>query len=174
MENKQTPPVVIRRSIPLLVVRIVLTELIFEFLYILWRFLIDINILELEPETLLAIHTASLLLFFLLVTVVQTAIIVIIIIDWANRHYEIRADEIAFKRGIFSTQERTYPYSNIQSIRVEQSLLGKILKYGTVNIYIPTLGYDLHFTEVPKPQQFVEMVKSANPNVEGGKFLFRR
>ena len=105
--------------------------------------------------------------------VIQTAMIIIVVLDWVNRYYELRPDEIVQISGIITKREVEYPYGNIQSITVIQGLMGRICNFGTIDIYIPTLWNDLYFTEVPDPHKFVEIVKEFNPTMEGGKFLFR-
>ncbi len=173
--NPMKTTITVRRSLFLLIVKIVITELIFEFTYIGWRLLIDLNILQFSQESLLIIHSFSIFIFFILITVVQTSIILFILLDWINRYYEIKPDEIVFKTGIISSQEKAYPYVNIQSIEVIQNFWGKLFNYGNVRIYIPTLGHDLFFTEVSKPNEFAELIKQMLPDKDkSGQFLFKR
>lgn len=71
-------------------------------------------------------------------------------------------------------QRKSYPYRDIQSITIHQGFFGKVFNYGSVNLYIPTLGHDLNFTEVSDPATFVELVKNADPKIESGSYIFRR
>jgi uncharacterized membrane protein YdbT with pleckstrin-like domain len=173
--EKGVKQITIRGSITLLILRVLFTELIFEFSYIIWRFLIDLNLFEVSNETQLVINSFSVILFLVLVTVIQTAIIIYIILDWANRYYEFNSDEIVFKSGVASKQERSYPYRDIQSVRLKQGILGRLLNFGTIEVFIPTLGYDLHFTEIPNPREFVKIIKDKAPGeTKGERFLFKR
>jgi uncharacterized membrane protein YdbT with pleckstrin-like domain len=174
VDVKHMQPVMVRRSLAVLVMRLLIAPLIFGVIYIFWRIFIDINLFRLPADTLLAINSISIIIFFALIMVVQTAVVLIVVLDWVNRYYEIRSDELVVISGILTKKEVEYPYGNIQSITVVQGLVGRIFNYGSVRVYIPTLGHDLYFMEVPDPHRFVEMVKEFNPQMEGGKFLFRR
>lgn len=60
-----------------------------------------------------------------------------------------------------------YPYLN-------QGILERLFNYSTVSVYIPILGYDLHFVEIPNPQKFIKTIKDRNSNTKEEKYLFKR
>ena len=165
---------IIRRSIILLIFRIVLTEILFGFPYILWRFFIDINLLNVSDQTLLYINSFSVFIYFFLITIIQTSIIIYIFLNWVNNYYEIRSEEIIINTGIFTKQQMAYPFRDIQSIKLNQGILDRLFNYGTVSVYIPTLGYDLHFNEITSPQTFIKMIKDRSSNNKEEKYLFKR
>lgn len=169
---REIPPIVIRRSVVLFVIRVILLELLFEIIYLLWRGLI--HFLPLPVETVITLNAASLVIFLILITVIQNIFLIGIVLNWVNDYYEIREDEIAHVHGTFSRTEKAYPYQDIQSITIHQGFFGRLCNYGSIGLYIPTLGHDLTFAEVSDPAKFVELVKSANPKVESGRYIFRR
>lgn len=170
--TRETPPIIIRRSVALFAARVILLELVFEVIYLTWRTLI--HYLPFSLETVVTLNGVSIIFFLILVTIIQNIFLVYIVLRWVNDYYEIGPDEIAHVTGTLSRTRKSYPYRDIQSITVHQSFLGRLFKYGEINLYIPTLGHDLHFKEVSHPSRFVELVKSANPILEGGKFIFQR
>ena len=173
MKNSVPFPLLpIRRSVALFALRVILLELIFEVIYLSWRTLI--HYLPFSLDTVVTLNGISIIFFLILITVIQNIILVYIVLSWVNDFYEIGSKEITHVTGIFSKTRRSYPYRDIQSITVHQGFMGRLLNYGEINLYIPTLGHDLHFREVASPRRFVELVKEANPNLSGGKYIFRR
>jgi membrane protein YdbS with pleckstrin-like domain len=170
--HKILPSVVIRRSIALFIIRIILLELLFEIIYLTWRGVI--HFLPFSLETTIVLNGISILLFLVFITLVQNLILIGMALRWVNDYYEIRSDELVHIKGILSKTESAYPYRDIQSITIHQGFFGRIFNYGDVSLYIPTLGHDLHFNEISDPNKFAELIKSANPSFEGGKFIFRR
>lgn len=173
IENTQVkiPAITIRKSIAPLIFRLVANELLFEGIYLGWRFILDL--LPVTLETYLLLNFITLILFLVLITILQTGILVWLLLSWANDYYEIRPVELVHKQGILSKRADTYSYSHIQTIKINQGLLGRIFNYGGVEIYIPTLGYNLNFNEIPNPTEFVELIKNANPEIKEGAFLLR-
>jgi membrane protein YdbS with pleckstrin-like domain len=154
------------------VLRIIILELLFEAIYLGWRGLL--HFLPFSLETVITLNAFSIVFFLILITLVQNIFLIYITLRWINDYYEIRTDEIAHITGILSKTEKAYPYRDIQSITIHQGFLGRLFHYGSVHLYIPTLGHDLHFTEVSDPARFVDLVKRANPQIEGGQYIFRR
>jgi uncharacterized membrane protein YdbT with pleckstrin-like domain len=165
-------PIVIRRSVALFTIKVILLELIFEIVYLTWRTVI--HYLPFSLETIVTLNGVSIIFFLILITVIQNILLVYIALRWVNDYYEISPDEISHVTGIFSKTRKSYPYRDIQSITVHQGVMGRLFNYGEVNLYIPTLGHELHFREVSDPARFVELVKSTNPNLETGKYIFQR
>lgn len=170
--KKKLLPITIRRSVTLFVIRIILLELIFEVIYLAWRTII--HYLPIPLEAVVTLNGISLIIFLILVTLIQNILLIFIALNWVNDYYEIRQDEVAHIKGIFSRTSEAYPFHDIQSITIHQGFIGRLLNYGDINLYIPTLGHNLHFREVSSPQRFVELVKNINPTTERGKYIFRR
>lgn len=169
---KEVPPIVVRRSVTLFVLRVIFLELVFEVIYLSWRGLI--HFLPFSFENIIVLNAISIVFFLVFVTIIQNIFLIFITLNWVNDYYEIRPDEIAHITGIFSKTQKTYPYRDIQSITIHQGFIGRLFNYGSVNLYIPALGQELYFNEVSSPEKFVELVKSADPKSAGGQYLFRR
>jgi uncharacterized membrane protein YdbT with pleckstrin-like domain len=169
---RELPPIVIKKSISLFVLRVITLELVFELIYLSWRGLI--HLLPFSLENLVMVNALSIIFFLVLVTIIQNAVLIFITLNWINNYYEIRSDEIVHITGIFSKTEKAYPYRDIQAVTIHQGFFGRLFNYGSVQLYIPTLGYDLDFNEISSPAKFVELIKNVNPKIEGGKYIFRR
>lgn len=170
-ENKTLPPIVVRKSTALFIIRIIVLELIFEVIYLSWRGII--HFFPFSLETLITLNSLSLIFFLIFVTVIQNIFLIIISLRWVNDYYEIRPDEIAHITGIITKTDKSYPYRDIQSVTVHQRFFGRLFKYGSIHLYIPTLGHDLNFDEVSNPAKFAELIKRNIPKTEG-RYIFRR
>ncbi len=162
---------IIRKSFSVLVLRLVVMELLLEGIYVGWRFGIDFLPIIIETKVLLHLFTT---IIFIFVTFFQLGLLLIIVIRWLNEYYELQEDELIQWTGVLTKKGKSYPYTNIQSITVEQSWFARLLGYGTVNLYVPALGQELTFDEVPKPYVFIELVKKHMPKGKSPGFLFRK
>ena len=170
--DQHTPATyIIRRSFTLLIFRIVVMEILLEGIYVLWR--LSIDYFSLSPNTKIALHGFTTVIF-ICVTLMQLLFFITVVVRWLNEYYEIQEDEIIQWVGIFSRKGKSYPYSNIQSISIQQSWFARLLGYGSVSLYVPALGQDLNFNEVPKPFAFVELIKQNMPKGDSQRFLFRK
>lgn len=165
-------PAVIRRSTSLFVIKIIFLELFFEIIYLTWR--VIIQILPVSIELVITLNSISLIIFLILVTFIQNAFLVYLALQWTNDYYEIGDKEVSHISGIISKTKKSYPYRDIQSIVVHQGFLGRLLNYGEVVIYIPTLTQDLHFRGIADPEKFANLIKSSHPMPKEGKYIFRR
>lgn len=162
---------IIRKSFILLIFRIIVAELLLESIYVAWR--IGIYMIPISPELQSTLNIWTTVLF-VIITVIQLILLVVILLRWLNEYYELQRDEIIVWNGVLTRKGRSYPYTNIQSISVDQDILGRLFNYGTVMIYVPALGQELHFEEVPKPYEFIEIIKNNIPKAEGNNIIIRK
>lgn len=148
-------PIVIKRSGALLVFRLVMIEVALELAYLAAHLGFD--------------HVPSGV--FIAVITLQVVALVWLLIHWVSVTYEIHQDEVVHRGGILFRKTYAYPYNNVQSLKVIQSPLGKMLHYGRVELYIPTLGQTLRFDEIPNPDAFAHMVRHAIPYAEKRQFI---
>lgn len=162
---------IIRRSFTLLILRIIAVELLLECIYVIWR--LGIDYLPVDTAMKIGLHGLTTAVF-MVVTIMQIIFLIVTVSRWLNEYYELQEDEIIQWTGVLTKKGKSYPYTNIQSITVQQGWFGRLLKYGTVNLYVPALGHDLVFSEVPEPYAFIELVKQYMPKGNDSRFLFRR
>ncbi len=155
----------------MLIIRITVMELLLECIYVGWRFGIDYLPIEENIKLLLHNFTTGV---FIIVSLIQIFLLILIVVRWINEYYELQKDEIIVWKGVITKKGQSYPYTNIQSITVNQSLLGRVVGFGTVILYIPALGQDLVFHEVPSPYSFTELIKSRLPKIDSQRFIFKR
>lgn len=162
---------IIRKSVRLLIVRIVSGELLLEMAYLSIRFFINTFPLdEALAIDLNLILTVLVAIFFLL----QIMYVIAILMEWSNTYYELQDDEMIVWRGVFSKTARSYPYTGMQSITVQQSLWGRIMGFGTVTMYIPVLGHEISLTDISHPMDVAELLKSFMKGAKETPFLLRK
>ncbi|MDP3999815.1 MAG: PH domain-containing protein [bacterium] len=108
---------------------------------------------------------------FVIVAGAQLAVAAVLFFDWFTETYEVHKEDIHHNRGILFRHEETYPYNNMQSITCNQSPLGRIFHYGEVKVFVPTLGEDLSFAQVPHPHHFIATVRHIMPYPDQHRFI---
>ena len=159
----------VRRSPAGLVFKIIFFELLLEIVYLL----LSITLVEVRDSIEQSYESARLILSLIFV-ILAISVVVFLVTNWISEGYYLKKNELILKRGMISKTEVSYPYANMQSVRVNQSLLGRIFNYANISIYIPTLGKDIIFSEISNPNQFADKLKSHIPYPESNQFLIRR
>lgn len=152
---------VVRKSIVVLINKIVMLQVIVILLYIglrlskLWLFQ------QIFSET--DFHQINFwlgLMVFLILTVSQLVAIVALILEWQHEYYEARKDVIVHTRGVLKKKEDIYSLKTVEAGNVEQSLIGKFLNYGTIRIYSPVLNREYFLRDIPDPHHMRSSVIS--------------
>lgn len=154
----------IRESLILFVIKIASVLTITDTIYALLNFILlqsfflnhalPFNLHEQAPYILTFLHIVK--------TVFQIWGITSIVSRWVGNSYQITKRHLIHTEGIVHCTEKIYDLNIIRSISIEQSWIGKIFKYGTVNIEISASGgYTDQVTlfGVPDPQQYENMLR---------------
>ena len=161
--------ITIHKSPILLAFKIIVLELLIEAVYLVAGTLGSLVAQQFGYEVRLISPFTQLLLL-----PIQIGVLVWMLIRWSTETYEIQEEELIIKYGIIGRVEKAYPYRNMQSVVVKQSLLGRIVGAGTVSVFIPTLGRELVFIEVPNPLQFAESIKKFIPDAGNSQFILKK
>jgi uncharacterized membrane protein YdbT with pleckstrin-like domain len=73
------------------------------------------------------------------------------------RYYLIEEENVGMVEGIFSKKKLSIPYDQIASIKISKSILGRILKFGDVNI--AGVKSDIVMKGIRKPDEVFEMIQ---------------
>ena len=154
------PSTVVRESIASLLLRLFAVE----FFIGLFGLLMRIPLLYILSSITNELVTYSLYgLVYFLYQVINTTVLLLVILDWYNRSYVIRTDDIALRSGVFKVQEQLLQYDNIESVQVTQSLLGRILKFGSIRMYNPLLRQETEITNIAHPQSIAKKIQKLVP-----------
>lgn len=154
----------IRESLVLFIIKIssllIATDLIYAVLsFVLLRafFLnheLPFNLHDMTAYIVTLLHLAK--------TVLQVWGISAIVFRWVGNSYHITSKHLVHHQGIMNCIEKIYDLDIVRSVSIQQSWLGKIFKYGTVNIEISASGgYTDQVTlfGVSNPQQYEKMLR---------------
>lgn len=160
----------IRKSPAVLIMKILVVEALTELVYLVLHASLGTiggNLLGIE----IGLASAILNLFMFLVGVI---FIISLTSLWVSEGVYIKKDEVVNKYGVLRTKYTTYPYTNIQRVEINQSFIGKLLNFGTVSIYVPVLGVDINFSDMPSPTRIADYLKSKLEKPTDNRYIIRR
>ncbi len=101
----------------------------------------------------------------------ETAIVFLIFFRWYKESFQIRNGEIIHARGILYCHETTIPLESIISVSHHQSPLGKLTKYGTIELTSSNTKKKIKLGDIPNPEEYIELILkhkrfSANKNTK--------
>jgi len=149
--------IVLHQSIFMLIVRIIVLELVVDFVYILLKlpdFYFDLSSrfkVELIPYYLT---------IFIVLSILKVIILLYVVLRWATTYYEIGKTEIKFRRGIFGIHLKTYSCAHMQEVNYAQSLIGRVFNYGTVEIYSPSIEDKILLQDIPDPKKYQQLIET--------------
>jgi len=161
--------VIIHKSPVLLAFKIIFLEVLIELIYLMFSAFAYFIGQQLNYDVRLFSPITQLLLLPL-----QIGVLVWLLLRWSSEIYEVQQEELIMRYGVLQRVEKAYPYRNMQSVIVRQSFLERLVGAGTVSVFVPTLGTDLVFSEVPNPKQFAESIKKAIPNADNSQFIMSK
>ncbi len=160
---------IIHKSPILLAFKIIVLELLIELAYLLIVSTAQVLGEQLGYDLRLISPFTQLLLL-----PVQIGVLVFMLLKWSGETYEIQDEELIMRAGVLKRTEKGYPYRNMQSVIVRQSIVERLVGAGTVSVFVPTLGTNLVFSEVPNPKQFAESIKKSIPDEGNSQFIMRK
>lgn len=154
----------------LLAFKIIILEVLIELIYLVVGGLAQLVAEQLDYDIRFVSPLTQLLLLPL-----QIGVLVFMLTRWSSETYELRDEELIVKHGVLKKTELAYPFRNMQSVIVRQSVVERVVGAGTVSVFVPTLGKDLVFSEVPNPKEFAENIKKAIPKTDSNsQFILKR
>ena len=149
----------IRGSVYILAVKFVLLVVIFNGLYEVAYFLLNLGFpLPFDLHHHLAI---AFLIIFLLNIIFQVYTILLVVLQWANNVYYITDNELVERQGTLSIREKVYKFETVRSMSVERPFFGKIFGYG--NIVLSVTGKDgekeLEISGIGDPYKYEKMLR---------------
>lgn len=101
----------------------------------------------------------------------ETAIVFFIFFRWYKESYQIRNGEIIHARGVLYRKETTIPLESIISVSHRQSPLGKLTKYGTIELISSNTDKKIKLGDISNPEEYIELIlkskrSSANKNIK--------
>jgi len=100
----------------------------------------------------------SIIMFFYIVLIVS------IVLGWGSHYYAIDNQTVFIYNGVIFTRTINYDMAGIESVEVDQGLLGKIFNFGTLKLFNPHLKRELTFNHIPNPNEEAAFIHHIHPN----------
>ncbi|MCF7812793.1 PH domain-containing protein [Candidatus Gracilibacteria bacterium] len=147
--------VTLHSSVVLVIFKIVLLQVFFVGIYflLLWQ----LNALSPAP-----LKSGGIILFLVLQSV-QLFWSLALFMRWFFRYYELTSKEIIFYQGVLFQQRKSYSLEKVETVTMERSILGRLLKYGTVSaeLYMSNARFAIKLQDIPDPEKYVRMLEKA-------------
>ncbi len=152
----------VRQSISILIIRLIVLELVITTIFL---FSCGVLICQINP----IIHQGSTIIF----SIIKLVLVIYLILLWLTEYYEIKSDMIIHRRGIFFIKETRHPFEYIREVDFEQSLLGRLLNYGTISIFNWQTKKFHHLYMIHNPTRYYSIITKLVPNSERYKKFIR-
>jgi hypothetical protein len=128
-----------RESHAILIGRIFVVEMIF--LWIRRWFLLLKNFLW---------FTVPDLWMYWIIHIINVIVLIIIILYWMNKEAVLTEKQIIISQWLFHFESDTYNIENIEFIKVQNPILGRIFWYTNIYMYAPTIKENIYIKHIPK------------------------
>jgi hypothetical protein len=159
--NKDLPVshVNIRSSISFLMLKLVLIELIAA-AGVVFLFSILLSDFITSAGFTLPIISIPIYLFLVLAKLLLTGFV---ILQWLNDYYEISNEMVIHRNGIIFRHEEKYPLKHMRIINVQQTLLGRVLNYGTIILQDPYRIEKMSLYQIHNPIRYAAILEDLLP-----------
>ena len=89
---------------------------------------------------------------------VETILVFYIFFRWYKENYEIKSDKIVYGRGIVVRRKTVIPLKNIHSVSYRQGPLGRLTKYGGIELADKNANRIFTIDHIPDPKQYAELI----------------
>lgn len=139
MTNNLRP---INRSIVVLSLQVIILLLTTDTIYgFINYFFLKVHFLRLTlPFDLHHYSIQILYLSHILKSFFQIFVLMQLIFKWKSQSYYIINEHLVKKEGLMTITEKNYDLKNIRSVTIQQSVLGKIFRFGNIVLEISALG----------------------------------
>ena len=161
--------ITIRQSISILLLKLILLEIIAAIVFIVFRTtFLSTQATDMFPY--LDIYTSR---FFLFGVAIKTLLTIYISLRWINEYYEIFPNLVRHKRGLIWVKKEQFSLNDIQSVKVEQGLIGKIFNFGTLSLFDWKLKEYQYLYAIHNPMKYVKVVETLLPGIDEKKSIIR-
>lgn len=174
MDNRKTliPKKIVRLSPSILIAQLIVLEVIIIF------FGIGMSLLSVPLSRLIGMPADMFQLGLITLSIFEMALTAVVVAKWMSEVYYIYETSIVHRIGILSVKEEEYSLRNIEALTANQSLLGRLLNFGTLHFFSPVLRQEYYLSNVPDVfslRNLVdEIVNSVKSEGTKEKIIYRR
>ena len=161
----------VMQSITILVFKLILIDIITAAIFLVFHsilFSTDVSKgLNIDPN----VYNT---LVFLVLIAGKIILTVFLVFEWLNEYYEIKPNEIIYRRGILFRRVTKQDLALVRALKVERGFLATFLNYGTINLYDIRLNRDIRLYMIHNPLKYLRILESIIPDLEEEKQFFAR
>jgi len=146
--------VTLRQSLVLVIIQVVVLELLISAL----TFVLKVPIISGMISSMMLYATITVFM-----QIMNVAFIILIMLRWANLEYVLDNGSLIIRRGVLHKREKTYALDNVETVEIEQDVLGRILGYGSIHVYSPLFQEHVYVHGITNPQKFASEIKQYVP-----------
>lgn len=148
--------IILRRSVFILIFALINIEILFDGLYILLK----LPVMYFSLPALIQLKLTSLyFLIFIGINILKFAFILLVCLRWVTTTYEIKSNEIKFKKGLLALNQKVFLCKHTQEVICKQGVVGKIFNFGSIEIYDPTLIDRITIDSIQNPNKYADIIK---------------
>lgn len=147
--------IILRESVVLVIIRLIFTEALFG------SSLLALSIVSSYINSYISISYLSVFYFivFLGAFFINIWVVLLVAIKWSTEYSEVSKDGVIKHSGILHKKNQKYVCSFVEGVKVEQSFLGMLFNYGTIELYDPSLKEQVCISNVAKPKKYSEIIQ---------------
>jgi|GEM_PF-4610394 len=157
----------IHTSIFVPIVKIIMTGLLAMFIYFLLALAFSSSAVSSAgnpaiSQSIILLWTSGAVL--LIELVIYIVMVVYMLLSWSKHYYVINSQAVLMYDGIIFSKSKSYDMAGVESIEVDQGLIGKIFNFGTLKLFNPRLAKEITFHRIPDPNQEAGFIHGMHPN----------
>lgn len=155
VEEMDTRKIVVRESIVLVAMKLIFTEIIFAVFLLILNFLFSYLDLNANVPNLADLYLIVMSGGFL----INIGLIIMISLKWNSEYATVSKDGVVKHSGILHRKEQKYACNFVEGTKLEQSFLGLLLNYGTIELYDPALKEQVYLLNIANPKKYSKAIQ---------------
>ncbi len=148
-------PVIIRQSVAVLFFKLILLEFAF-----LSFFLILLLIASFAVASFSLTDTSVVIFIYGILNVIKGFMTIVAVMNWVRHYYEVWPGIVIYKSGLFSRHSSSFKLHNISVMEIEQSLVARVFRYGSIQLQNMFVKEQFYLVDVPHPQKVILMIQT--------------
>ena len=145
----QFKKLIFRESVALIAIRLIGMELLFAFSIFLAVVILSFIGSYFKIQDLFSEY----LMILLTLLMINIVIVFFIVVKWYFEYTELSREGITRFSGIIHKKVKKYACNFVEIITLDQSFLGLIFNYGTLELYDPALKEQIYLTNITDPKK---------------------
>lgn len=145
----QFKKLIFRESVALIAIRLIGMELLFAFSFFLAVVVLSFIGSYFKIQDLFSEY----LMILLTLLIINIVIVFFIVLKWYFEYTELSREGLTRFSGIIHKKVKKYACNFVEIITLDQSFLGLIFNYGTLELYDPALKEQIYLTNITDPKK---------------------